>query len=112
MALKVYILKGTIGAGSPETELDILTTPSGRERRLQEVRVYTSQTSGVEVRLYKNLDMLCQITSEVNNLLKLPYSVTEVLAEGDKLRLTAINSGTSDSDVIVEVVVDEVATPT
>jgi len=109
MAHKVYILKGTITAGSSETELDTLTTPSGRKRVIQEVRVYTSVTSDVEVRLYKNLGRLCQISAEVNNLLKLPYPVTEELAEGDKLRLTAINSSTSDCKVIVEVVVDETA---
>lgn len=109
MAIKVYTLKGTISAGASETELDVMTVPSGRKRTIQEVRVYISATSGVQARLYKNLDYLAEFNAEVSDELKLPYPVNEVLAEGDKLRLTAINTTTSSANIIVEVVVEETA---
>ena len=107
MAYKVYVLRGTAVASSSETELDKITTPSGTTRDIKEVRVYTSQTSDVNVYLYKETDRLCEITAEGANLLKLPYVVTESIGAGTQLRLTASNSGASDSDVIVEVVVEE-----
>jgi len=107
MARKVYILEGSIGGGLSETTIDKLATPSGVKRELLEVRVYTSQTSGVKVYLYKNVQFLCKISSEVNSALKLPYPVTEVLGPGDELRLTASNAGASASDVKVEVIVEE-----
>ena len=107
MALKVYVLEGTISAGASETELDTLNTPEGRKRDIQEIRVYTSQTSDVKVYLYKNVDRLCEVRAENINLYKLPYPITETIGPGDELRLTAANSGASDSDVIVEVIVDE-----
>lgn len=107
MAVKVYVLRGTIAAGAAETELDKMTVPQGVTRTIQEIRVYTSQTSDVKIRLYKGTDYLCEITSEVNNTLKLPYPITEELGPGDELRLTASNAGSSDSEVIVEVIVEE-----
>jgi len=109
VARKVYILEGSIAAGAAETELAKLTTPVGIKRDIQEIRVYTSQTSGVKVFLYKNVNFLAKISSEVNNLLKLPYPIAESLAGGDELRLTASNSGASASDVKVEIAVEETA---
>ena len=107
MAIKVYTLSGTIAAGAAETQLDEMTTPSGFKRALQEVRVYTSQTTGVKVRLYKETDYMAEYNAETNNLIKLPYTTTEEFGPGTRLRMTASNSGASDSDVIVEVIVDE-----
>ena len=107
MARKVYVLEGTAVANSSETQLDTITTPTGFKRTIQEIRVYSSQTTGVKVRLYKETDYLCEVTAEGNNLLKLPYPVTEEIGPGTQLRLTASNSGASDSDVKVEVIVDE-----
>ena len=107
MAIKVYTLEGTIPANSAETELDTLTTPSGFKRALQEVRVYTQGTTGIKVRLYKETDYLAEFNAENVNLLKLPYTVTEELGSGTTIRMTAINSSSSDSVVKVEIVVDE-----
>ena len=107
MAIKVYVLEGTITANTAETQLDELTTPSGFRRTLQEVRVYTEGSSDVKVRLYKETDYLCEINAEVNNLIHLPYPVTEEFGPGTRLRLTAINNSASDSKVIVELVMEE-----
>lgn len=107
MAIKVYVLEGTAVASSSETQIDEFTVPSGFRRTIQEIRVFTSQTTGVKVRLYKETDYLCEITSEVNDKYHLPYPIAEELGPGTRLRLTASNSGASDSDVKVEVVVEE-----
>ena len=107
MARKVYTLEGTAVASSAETQLDSITTPTGFKRTIQEIRVYSSQTSGVKIRLYKETDYLCEIASEELNLTKLPYPVTEEIGPGTQLRLTASNSGSSDSVIKVAVIVEE-----
>ena len=107
MAIKVYVLSGTISASTAETQLDELTTPTGFKRTIQEVRPYSSQGTDVEVRLYKETDLLSVFEAENIGQYHLPYPVAEELGAGTRLRLTAINNSASDSNIKVEVVVEE-----
>lgn len=107
MPIKSYILEGTIGAGKSWTQLDRLTTPSGKKRRFIEARVYISQTSGVKIRLNVYTEPQMELCSEVVNSIKYPYPMDLELEAGQPLILEAMNSGASDAEVKVEVICEE-----
>ena len=107
MPLKSYILTGTAKAGSQWTQLDTLTTPSGKKRKFIEARIYCSQTADVKIRLNVETEVIHEFASEVINAVKYPYPMDLELSEGQRLILEAMNAGASDAEVIVEVICEE-----
>jgi len=110
MALKVYVLKGTIAAGASETEIAKESPVKGRKWVIKEIRAYTDATADVEIFLYRELDRIAHITAESIQHFKLPYPMDYEVPELQEVRLTAKNPTASDAKVIVELVVDETAT--
>lgn len=102
----VYKLTGTSHAGKTLEEIGKLTTPSGVRRTLQEIR-YKPSALTVTVYIYRGKDQLYELDSEINDYYKLPYPGNQTFSPGDELRLLATNTGSSDVNVKVEIVVDE-----
>ena len=107
MPIKSYILEGTIKAGASWTQLDTLSTPSGKKRHFIEARVYFSASSDAKIRLNQETDVIHEISAEVASSIKYPYPMDLKFEEGQRLILEGMNAGASDVTVKVEVICEE-----
>ena len=107
MVLKSYVLKGTIAAGAPWTQLDKLMTPSGVTRKVVEIRPYISATTDVAIRLNIRTDVIYELTAEVVNTIKYPYPADLVVPTGMEIILEAMNPTASPANIKAELIVEE-----
>jgi hypothetical protein len=107
MAIKSYVLSGTIEAGAAWKRIAELTTPSGVTRKLIEIRPYISATSGVQIKINLLTEVYMQLTAEVVNAIKYPYPADLVAPEGMQIVLEAMNPTASSATIVVELIVDE-----
>jgi len=111
MVIKVYNLKGTVVKASTSVEIAKLSTPSGVERTLQEIRYYCSLPADVEVILALGTETIYDFEAQINDYIKLPYPANLKLKAGDELRLIATNRNTTtDATIKVEIVCEETVT--
>jgi hypothetical protein len=111
MVIKVYNMKGTVAAASTNVTIDKLSTPSGVERTLQEIRYYCSLPADVEVMLYLGTEAIYDFEAQVNDYIKLPYPANLKMKAGDELRLVCTNRNTTTAATVkVEIVCEETVT--
>jgi hypothetical protein len=107
MAIKSYVLSGTIDAGAAWKRIATLPTPAGVTRKLIEVRPYISATTGVQMKINLFTEVYMQLTAEVVNSIKYPYPADLLVKEGMEIVLEAMNPTASSATIVVELIVDE-----
>jgi hypothetical protein len=108
MTIKVYRKTYTVTASSTWTrQSDALSTPTGYNRILRELRLYFSATSGVAVRIYVETELIAEITAEVWNKYMLPYYFDVQVPAGKSIYFETSNANASNVTVIAECVVEE-----